>query len=454
MIKKRNLGAMSLLFVIFILLPFLTPSVYAVENAPSISNNVDAACVINVEYQKVVAEKEMKKTIYPASTVKLMTALVAYKHFSEALTSLVTVTKPMLADVVGRNMGLEEGEQIQITDLLHAMLVGGYNDAAVILAHASSGSIDAFCEEMNTLAKMIGANNTHYTNPTGLHDDTMMTTAYDTALVGLEVAKNDVLFAMTKAIKHTISKTNKSEDRTIYNRNPLITTGTTDEYYYSYAEGMSAGATDEGGDCVITVGRIKSELGPDVEELPDILSYVCVVMGGRAASSNDDTNYACIEAKELLRYALVNYDIQLVYSAKQTVGEIPVRFSPTEEFVNVKPQNNIYALLHNSVDLEKDIKIKEEIFPSLLEAPIEQGHPVGTASASYNGKLLGNTELITTDSIASHGFLIFMYRTKQVTQHPIFIITLLLIVTAIVYYLLKRFPIGKNKDPHKRNRYF
>lgn len=454
MIQKRNLRAVSLFLTLVSLFSLFSIAASAETPSPAVSQNVDAACVINVEYRKVVVDKEMNKIIYPASTVKLMTALVAFSHFSERLDSYVTVTKSMLADVVGRNMGLKEGEQIRVTDLLHAMLVGGYNDAAVFLAHATSGSVAAFCEQMNALAASLGASETHYTNPTGLHDDTMVTTAYDTALIGLEIAQNDVLFAMTKTIKYAFPKTNKSEDRTIYNRNPLITTGTTDEYYYSYAEGMSAGATDEGGDCVVTVGRIESELGPDVEMLPDELSYVCVIMGGRSTSSNDDTNYACVAAKELLRYALVNFDLKQIYSAKQTVGEIPVRFSPTEEFVSVKPANHLYALLHNSIDLEKDIRVDIEILPTLLEAPIEQGYPVGTATVSLDGKLLGSTDLVTTDAIASHGFLIFMYRVKQITQHPVFIVFLLLAIGGIVYYLLRRFPIGKNKDTHKRNRYF
>ena len=447
--KGKLLPLLLICVMLFSLLPLCTA---AASSLPS-PTTVDAYCVINAEYQMTVLEKNSKKQIYPASTVKLMTALVAFSHVSDNLDRTITVTKEMLSDVSGRNMGLEDGEQIRISDLFYALLVGGYNDAAVFLAHITAGSVSAFCEQMNALAHSLGATDTNYTNPTGLHDDKMVTTAYDTALVALALAKNNTLFSMTNTVKYVIPKTNKSEDRTIYNRNPLITTGTTEEYYYSYAEGISVGATDEGGDCAITFGRIKSDLGTDVDTLPDELSYVCVVMGGRPFLKDDDTNYACVAAKTLLRYALVNYDLRLLYSSKQQVAEIPIRFSPTEESVGVKPISDLYALLHNDIS-QDNIDIEIRIPPTLLDAPIEKDMIVGTASAFLDGKLLDSTDLVTTDFIDAHGFLVFMYRVKTVTQHPVFITALILAVIGIIYLLLKKFPISKNKDKHKRNRYY
>lgn len=442
MIQRQCARVTSVFLMMLMLASLVITPVCAKSPSPPEAQNVDAACVMNAEYKKAVIDKDMTKVVYPASTVKLMTALVAAEHFANDLEASVTVTEEMLDAVAGRNLGLEVGERLRVTDLLHAMLVGGYNDAAVILAYATAGNIETFCEQMNARAKALGADNTHYTNPTGLHDSPMVTTAYDTALVGLAILENDTLFSMTKTLKYTLPATNKSEDRTIYNRNTLITTSMTEEYYYSYAEGMSLGATDEGGDCVVTAGRL------------DGLSYVCVVMGGRTTSSRDDTNYACIAAKNLLRYALISYEIKTLYSEKQRVGTIPVQFSATEESVGVKPLRDLSSLLYTEVDLEKEVQFDIEIVPKLLDAPINEGDVVGTIKAIYNGEVLDSTELVTTDAIESHGFLIFMYRVKQVTQHPVFIIILVLAVAGIVYLLLKRFPINKKKDRHKRNRYF
>lgn len=442
MSDNKNVRAISLFLVILTLLSLLPISVRAESPSPPEAQNVDSVCVINAEYRKTVIEKDMQKTVYPASTAKLMTALIAAEHFFDDLEAEITVTKEMLSAVVGRNLALEVGECLRVTDLLHAMLVGGYNDASVILAYATAGSIEAFSEKMNAKAKALGANDTHYTNPTGLHDSAMVTTAYDTALIGLAILENETLLAMTKTVKYTIPATNKSENRTIYNRNALITTSMTEEYYYSYAEGMNSGATDEGGDCVVTAGRL------------DGLSYVCVAMGGRTTSADDETNYACIAAKNLLRYALISYEVKTLRSAKESVGTIPVRFSATEESVRVKPLRDLSSLLYTGVDLEKEVEFDVEILPKLLDAPIKEGDVVGTIKAIYDGEVIDSTELVTTATIESHGFLIFMYKVKQVTQHPVFIIVFLLAVAGVVYLLLKRFPINKKKDRHKRNRYF
>ena len=110
--------------------------------------------------------------------------------------------------------------------------------------------------------------------------------------------------------------------------------------------------------------------------------------------------------------------------------------------------------MENGVNIEKEVGFDIEILPELLDAPINEGDVVGTIRAIYNGEIIDSTDLVTTVTIVSHGFLIFMYRVKQVTQHPVFIITLLLAVVGVVYLLLKHFPINKKKDRHKRNRYF
>lgn len=442
MVRKAYVRAVSL-FLLTITLLLCLPFQVSAEGSPPAAENVDAFCVINKEHLEIVLQKDMSKVIYPTSTVKLMTALVAAEYFADDLDTRITVTDEMLSGVVGRNLSLENGEKIRVTDLLHAMLVGGYNDAAVILAYAVSGDISSFCTEMNEKAEALGAVNTHYTNPTGLHDETMYTTAYDTALIGLAVMENTTLFDISKRVKYTIPATNKSEEKTIYNRNALITTSMTEEYYYSYAEGINSGATDEGGDCVVTAGKL------------DGLSWVCVVMGGRQTSADDDTNYACVAAKNLLRYALISYEVKTLRSEKETVGTIPVRFSATEESVDVKMARDLFSLLHIDVDPQKDVTYEIIMNTQLMEAPIEEGTVVGSIRAVYNGELLDSTDLVTASTIDSHGFLIFMYRFKQVTQHPVFIFFLLCGVSTLIYFLWKKMPLSdKKKDRRKRNRYF
>lgn len=442
MIRKTPIRVMSLFLFFLTICMSLAPCALAEPPSVPSASDVDAVCVINAELREVVVDQNAHTKVYPTSTVKLMTALVAADHFSN-LEKRISVTEEMLALVIGRNMGLEVGETIRVTDLIHAMLCGGYNDAAVILALAASGSISAFCDKMNEKAQLIGANNTRYTNPTGLHDPSMYTTAYDTALIGLAVMENDLIFEATKRVKYVIPATNVSDERTIYNRNALITTSMTEDYYYSYAEGMNAGATDEGGDCVVTAGRL------------DDLSWVCAVMGGRLTSEDNEVNHAYIAAKQMLRHALISYEIKPLRTAKEILGTIPIRFSATEESVPYRMSRDLTSLLNIAVDPTSDVTYEITVDYDLMEAPIEEGTVVGSIRAVYQGVVLDSTELITSESIDSHGFLIFMYKLKRVTQHPLFILLVLITIGGVVCYLWKKYASANRKrNRRRRNLYF
>lgn len=434
MIKKLSIRGVSLFLSVLLFLPLLSINSYADDGKPS-TDNVEAVCVANVEYRKIVIDKNLDKTIYPASTVKLMTALVAYDHFKDDLDHNITVTNEMISASIGRNMSLKNGEVISIRDLLYALLCGGYNDAATVLAFTVSGGIDAFCDMMNQKVRSLGANDTNYKNPTGLHHDEMVTTAFDTALVAIAFFENEVLLDISKKVKHVIDATNLSSERTIYNRNALITTTSTEDYYYSYAEGMNAGATDEAGDCVVTAGRL------------DGLSYVCVVMGGKIDDS--ETNYAYKVAKYNLRYALINYSVIKLKSKKNVISTLPVQFSAVTDSVNVVMNKDLSSLLYSGVDVKKDVEFITEFTYESLDAPFEEGKTVGKISAYYKGNLLDEADLITTNGVDSHGFLIFMYKMRNITANPVFIIFMILCIAATAYYFLK---IRKKPTTRKRRK--
>lgn len=421
----------SLFLTLLILASFIFP-VLAAE-VPSMEN-VDAVCVINVEHNQIVMQKNANRMVYPTATAKLMTALVADKHFAGRYDEKITVTSEMREHFAGRILGFLVGEEVTVEALLAALLVGGYNDAAVILAYAASGSIEAFCEEMNTYAASLGATNTKYANPTGLHHDEMATTAYDTALIGMEFMKNDALYSLSKRIKYTLPKTNKSEAWSIYSRNSLISTVLTEEYHYSYAQGISFGNTNEGGDCVVTSGTL------------DGLSYVCVVMGGRPTSETDDTNHAFIVAKNTLRYALANFSVMRLKKANETVATLPVRYSATVTEVKVKPREDLYALVPSDTVIDKDIRFLTEISYESLDAPFEEGTVVGTLKAmSTNGTVITQTDLITASGADAHGFLVFMDKTRTFVGSPWFLVMLALLIGGGVAVFLFCTKTGRKK---------
>ena len=435
---NKHIRATSLFLILLILALSFCITAFGTENQPSM-DNVESVCVVNAEHKKIVLRKDEHKTVYPASTVKLMTALVVHDKYIGRLTEKVTVTSEMLNATQGRHLGFAVGEAVSIEDLLYALLVGGYNDAANILAISVAGGIPEFCILMNQKAASLGMSSTNYANPTGLHDEKMITTAYDTALLSLEFLDNSELFPITKAIKHEISSSGKVNGTNIYNRNYLITTSMTEEYYYSYAEGMNAGATDEAGDCVITAGRL------------DGLTYVCVVLGGNA--TNPNINYAYKVAKNTLRYALVNYSVIQLKSQKSTIATLPVEFSATDFEVDIKMTKDLSSLIYSGVDVNKDVEFVTELDYEVLNAPFEEGHVVGHIRAYYNDNLIDEAELVTEKGIDSHGFLVFMYHMKKLTVNPLFMIPLLSVCGIFIYKKIKS-SSGQKTVKRRRRRYY
>ncbi|MBE6662441.1 MAG: D-alanyl-D-alanine carboxypeptidase [Ruminococcaceae bacterium] len=428
----KHLRILPLFLSLLLLLPLLIPSA-AAATPPSVTG-VDAVYVMNLEYGQAVFAQNESKRLYPASTAKLVTALVAEKHFAEDLDQKIEITEEMKAAFRGRALGLTVGERITVEALLHAMLVGGYNDAAIVLAFATAGDLASFCAKMNECALALGATETHYTNPTGLHDPAMVTTARDTAYIAVELMKHETLYAITKKPKCVLSATNKSDERTVYSRNSLISSILEEDYYYSYADGIHAGSTDEGGDCVVTSGRL------------DGLSYVCVVLGGR---SSDGKNAAFPAASNALRYALKTFTVKTLKTKKAEVATLPVLYSATVAEVAVHPKEDLTALLPSDFDLD-DVVFETSLAVTELEAPFESGTVVGRILArDKNAKILAATDLIVTETVDAHGFLLFMARLKGFVLSPVFFILLAIVAALIlgsVYY--------DKKHPRRRRRFW
>ena len=140
----------------------------SMENVPSIEGY--SAYAINLNTGTVIYDKKPDDRVYPASTTKLMTAIVAYENIPD-LDVKITATEYVVRNTQGANVRIEAGEIYTARELLNALLIEGANDAALMLAEYVSGSEEEFCILMNEKAKQIGAINTHYDNVTGFHSE-------------------------------------------------------------------------------------------------------------------------------------------------------------------------------------------------------------------------------------------------------------------------------------------
>lgn len=181
------------------------------------------AILIDADTGEVLYEKAADQKAYPASTTKIMTALITLetlKKYGSPIEQKIEV--PQAAEgVEGSSIYLKAGEKISIEDLLYGLMLVSGNDSAVALAEIIGGSPENFVKMMNDKATELGCNNTHFVNPNGLFDENHYTTVRDMALIAKEAMKNET-FRKIAAAGDWKSERPESEYLTFHNKNKTV----------------------------------------------------------------------------------------------------------------------------------------------------------------------------------------------------------------------------------------
>ena len=205
MIQKMT----SLLLIMAILL-FAIPGVAEAETTDDSSYYY---IVIDQETGAILLEQNSGNRIFPASTTKILTAFTALAN--SGVTSIVTASDiaagPMETGAV--RLGLSVGEEMELYDMLMALMLKSANDVAVAIAEYIGGSVEGFATMMNEKAADSGALDTHFVNPNGLHNDDHYTTPYDLAMIARTALKNYNFASIVSRSEYTLPITNK-RDRT------------------------------------------------------------------------------------------------------------------------------------------------------------------------------------------------------------------------------------------------
>lgn len=217
----------------------------------------ESAVLIDNDSGKVLYGINENEKVYPASTTKVLTAILTLEKLDTSSSTVVTKEAVNLP-YGSSNAALKQGEIMTIEDLLYAMMLKSGNDAANVLAEAVSGSIDKFVILMNEKAKEIGCTNTNFANAHGYHDDNHYTTPIDMMKILSYAIKNEKFVKIFSTPSYTINPTNKTVNERIYqNTNRLILTKE-DSYlsrYYEYCIGGKTGYTDEAGRTLVAYGK-------------------------------------------------------------------------------------------------------------------------------------------------------------------------------------------------------
>ncbi len=247
--KRAKRTMISVLLALAFILMGMMP-VFAEQDGPDVF--AAGYCVMNGDTGEIIFQKDMEARMYPASITKIMTALVVLEQCSGRLDEQLTFSSYAVDSLTANSSTLNPkasvGEVMTVRDALYGMMLCSANECANALAEYTAGSVEQFSVLMNQKAQEIGAVNTHFVNPHGLHDENHYTTPYDMAKIFQAAMNNGDFETLDTTIHYTIPATNVNAERPCTMSHQLINGTIPFEGVY----GGKTGNTAEAGRTLVT----------------------------------------------------------------------------------------------------------------------------------------------------------------------------------------------------------
>ncbi len=322
-----------------------------------------AAVLIDSNSGKVLYEKACRARMSPASTTKIMTAILTLERCK--LTDWCTAS-PHACQTPFGNLHLKPGERLDLRNLMTGTLLRSANDGAMCMAEHTSGSESKFVQMMNAKAKALGVNDTHFVNPHGLYDRRHYSTAYDLALIARYAIKipefNEIVRTRTARIQRSIN----TQDVFVKNTARFL-------WKYEGADGIKTGYTKEAGRCFVgSATRDGWRLITVVLKSPDAGADTAVIM-----------DYGFKYFKPVC-YAKTTEPVKSLQVAWGVVERVDV--VPTKDLALVLKKND-------------PAQAKTEIEVRRAMAPIKKGDKLGTLTGYLNGQRVGTVDLVAAQSV-------------------------------------------------------
>lgn len=416
----------SFILSIILMLAYITP--ISAEEIP-LSLESEAVILIEESTGKVLYEKNSDQKMYPASTSKVLTALIALENGSPD-DVIVVGNEVNAVPLDASKAGHVSGDKITLRELLTALMLPSGNDSAYVVASyvvkktTDNTNIDAvaansqFAVMMNERAAKIGVKNSHFANPSGYHDDNHYVTANDLALITREAMKNEIFTEIIGQSEYTINYEGKPERTVVWkNRNLLLDKGNISTYY-EYATGVKTGNTDEAGECLVSTAT------------KDNLKLIAILL-----KSPVDKRWG--ESKALFEYGFKNYSLNQFVAANELVDTIPVDKAspkgPSGLEVIAKEGFTDLIKIEDISRVEKNI-VWNEI---LLKAPVDAGKLVGKVVYTLDGTVLKEVELVAKHAIEKRTLIEFIFSVQSI-PYWIGIIGAGVLIGIVIYFINKR----------------
>jgi len=328
------------------------------------------AVVMDVASGRVLYQKNPHEKMPMASTTKIMTAILAIEKGN--LQDIVTVSDRAYG-VEGSSIYLVRGEKITLENLLYGLMLRSGNDAAVAIAEHIGGSVDKFVEMMNEKALELGARNTHFVNPNGLHHKDHYTTAYDLALISAYAMKNPVFRTIVATKYKRIPWEGHEWDRVMQNKNRIL-------WDYEGGNGIKTGYTKAANRCLAAAAQRNN------------MQLVSVVLN--CHSWFDDS-------MALLDYGFKEYHPYQVFTGDQVLGEIDVKHGSEKKIPMMIREEVVIPLKEGE---EKKIEVKVQV-PAALKAPVKAGTRIGVVDVRLGDELRIRRGIYVDRDVRENSFL-------------------------------------------------
>lgn len=337
--------------------------------AHALSVNAKAAILIEASSGRVIYSKNENEKLPMASTTKVITLLVAVENGH--LNDKVTVSANA-ANTEGSKMYLRAGDIITLEDLLYGLMLVSGNDAAVAIAEYVGGSVEGFAQLMNETAEKLGATNTNFVTPNGLHNDNHYTTAHDLAVIAAHAIQNPIIETIINTKSHTVNVEGNVRRIKLTNKNKFLT-------LYKDANGFKTGFTNPAGRCLVSASKRGG-----LQFIGVVLN--CYDMYIQSAAMHD-LGYETLEMKQLIDAG------ELVSMGNVSGG--------------IKKDLEIYAsdaiIVPIAKDGSDDVRLEIEV-PDKIKAPVYYGQIVGQLKVYVDDTLAAQQDLIAGEHIACKDF--------------------------------------------------
>ena len=330
---------------------------------PDLGLTAKACILIEASTGRVIYEQNADEHMYPASTTKMMTAVLALENLS--LHTDITVS-PRAANTESSPLGLQPGDHIDAENLLTGMLTVSDNGAAVVVAERIDGNVPDFARRMNEKAQEIGMSDTHFVNPNGLYDPNHYSTAHDIARLARYAMTNEKFRSMVHNSSQQVVWTYPRKMNTFENTNKLLG-------HYEGINGIKTGWTEASGGCLAASARRNG------------IELIAVVMG----TPEPDDRFS--DARKLLDYGFEH--VKLVKGMdKDRMQKRVLVADGTSMLTDVHPQSDItYPLLHGESKSHYSLRYD---LPAILDAPVKKNQRVGNVLVQYDGHTVKKVPLV------------------------------------------------------------